>query len=136
MYLHLNCFLYASTFLSISFFIITSLSISVACFSNSLTFSRKCDKSISFETKDSLFIKLPIASFSISCSTISILSRFSLAIPFRFFSSFSFSISRFSIFFFLSIFSSFYLSISFITSLGFDIFVCVKKKIYISLHIL
>ena len=129
MYLDLNCFSYESTFSFIYFFIITSLNFSVilfyfACFINCLIFSYKCRKSISFGIIDNLFVKLAIVSFSISFSSVSILFRFSLAILFRFFSSFSFSISRFSSSFILSIFSSSYLFISFIISLGSDIFIC------------
>ena len=134
------------------FFIITSLNISVilihfsetsfsfACFINCLTFSVKYGRSILFGIIDNLFVRLAIVSFSISCSSISIIFRFPLAIRFRFFNSFSFSISVFSSYFILSIFSSFCLSISFIISFGFDIFTCVEKNakylFYNNLHIL
>ena len=141
----INSFSYTSTFSSIYFFIIAFLNISIvlirftdtlfsfACFANSLTSSKKCGKGIFFETIYNLLVKFAVfwGFFCISCSSISILSRFSLAIVFRSFSSFISSISRFSSSFNLSIFSfySFYLSISFIISLGFDIFICCKKII-------
>ena len=106
MYLDLNCFSYASTFSSISFFVITSLSITVilthfsvilfsfACFINKLRYLKKYGKSIIFEIIDNLFVRLAILSFSIFCFSVSTLSRFSIAILFRFSSSSSFSISR------------------------------------------
>ena len=104
---------------------------SFACFINCITFGKKCGKSISFGIIDNFFVKLAIVSFSISCSSISFLSRFSLAILFRFFSSFSFFISRFSSSFILSIFCSSCLSIYFLISLGFDIFINAKKRFFI-----
>ena len=112
---------------------------SFICFVNCLRFSKTCGKSISFGIIDNFFVKLAIVSFCISCSSISILSRFSLAILFRIFISFSFSISRFSISLILSIFNSSCYFTSFVISLGFDIFISVQqnpKTFYNNLHIL
>ena len=127
MYLDLNCFAYASIFSSISSFIILSLSIFVILIHFSETFFFCLFYqffNISFGIIDDLFVKLAI---SISYS-ISIFSRFSFAVLFRVFSSFSFSISVFSSYFIFPIFSYSCLSISFIISLGFDILICWRKK--------
>ena len=70
MYLDLKCFLYASTVLSISFFIVISLNFFVALihfsealfsfayFISCLIISKKCLKSISFGIIDNLFLRL------------------------------------------------------------------------------
>ena len=117
MYLDLNCFAYASIFSSISSFIILSLSIFVILIHFSETFFFCLFYqffNISFGIIDDLFVKLAISIFS----------RFSFAVLFRVFSSFSFSISVFSSYFIFPIFSYSCLSISFIISLGFDILIC------------
>ena len=110
-----------------------------SCLINCLTFSKKCNKSISFEVIDSLLLKLAIVSFYISCSSTSILSRFSFANFLRFFSSFSFSISRFSSSFVFSLFSSSCFCISFFLFLLGLTFSCMLKKkwkFFYNLHIL
>ena len=114
----LSCFSYASTFSSVSFYYYNIFEYfycsdtfsktlrSFASFVTSLTFSEKFGDSISFKTINISFIKLATPAFSISSPSTSILSRFSLESPVRFFSSFNISISSFSNFFILSIFTS------------------------------
>ena len=81
-----------------------------------------------YEIIENLLVNLAIASFSISCFSISILSRFYVAILFRFFSSFSFSISKFSSCFILSIFVLLVSLFFYYLSLIWHVYMCWRKK--------
>ena len=143
-YSDLNCFSDASTFLSISFFIITSLSISVILihfsetycsfvwFINWQTWLKKYGKSISFGI---ISTALFILSVSNSCNSFFVVSSY--------FSSFLLFIFLFLVFLLIFhvsqlLFLCFFVSFGFSIFLGFDIFICVKKIVnfFYDLHIL
>ena len=132
-YSDLNCFSDASTFLSISFFIITSLSISVILihfsetycsfvwFINWQTWLKKYGKSISFGIISTVLF---ILSVSNSCNSFFVVSSY--------FSSFLLFIFLFLVFLLIFhvsqlLFLCFFVSFGFSIFLGFDIFIYVKK---------